>query len=681
MKPEKMSEDDIQNAVRAAITAAKDFVESEVAEERIDAHRYFNGEVKLETEENRSKVVATKCRDVVRMVKPVLMRTFLQSGTPVEFVPVGQDDIKSAEQATRYVEWKFNENNGFRVLSDVFHDALVKKTGIAKVWWEETDEVEFDEYSNLTPEAEALVEAAPDVELLEVERNEDGTVNLKVSKTHTKGRLKVGSIAPEDFFIDEGATSIDDFFVCGDTADMRVGDLVEMGFDFDEVFDLAGRDDDTIDEEEDFIRRGHDSDQDDAINDPSMRPIKVTEAYMRMDIEGTGVPKLYQFLCAGTNHKMLDYELADDVPYSVFEVDPEPHTFFGRSLVELVADDQDAATSLLRGMLDNVHMTNNPRLVVNVQTGNIGDAQNSEIGAVLREKGPGAYTPLVIPSQSSALLPVLQFYDESIEDKAGVSKASLGMDANALQSTTAAGVNAAIQAGSAQAELMARNLAEGGMRRLFKLMMKLTRQHAPADEMMRLNGEFVPVDPQSWNASMDLISNVGLGTGQKEERIAALMFTHQDQSAIWQAYGPNQPMVTMTAMYNTRRELLALQGIHDVTSYYNTITPEIEQQWQQFQAMQAAQQQPQVDPYVMGKRIEAQTQQQKAAMDAQAKREQTQANYMRDMTKAAADDDFRRDKMEQDRNLAAVKMVGEYGLKVDEQAIKREQAMPRNYGQ
>lgn len=682
MQPKKLTPDEIQNAVRSAITSAVDFCESEVAEDRIKAARYFNGEVSLESEEGRSQVVATKCRDTVRMVKPVLMRTFLQSGSPVQFVPVGQDDIQSAEQATKYVEWKFNENNGFRVLSDVFHDAMVKKTGVAKVWWEDSEEVEFDEYSNLDPQVLELLAQEPELEVLETEQNDDGTVNLKVSKTHNKGRLKVASIAPEDFFVDASATCIDDAFICGDTAEMRVGDLVEMGFHFEEVFDLSGREDGETDEEEDFIRKGWDDDHETEINDPSMRPIVVTEAYMRMDIEGTGIPKMYQFICAGTNYKVLDYSLCDDVPYAVFEVDPEPHAFFGRSLVDLVLHDQDAATSLLRGLIDNVHMTNNPRLVVNTQTGSVEDALNPEIGAILRSKGDNAYLPLVIPPMAQATLPVLQFYNEQIEDKAGVSKASLGMDANALQSTTAAGVNAAVQAGSAQAELMARNLAEGGMRRLFKLMMRATRQHAPRDEMMRLNGEFVPVDPQSWNASMDLMTNVGLGTGQKEQKIAALMQTMQDQSAIWQTYGPSNPLVTLTHMYNVRAELLSLNGIHDVTSYYNPMNPQVEAQYfQALQAQQAAQQQqPQIDPYIQGEQIKAQAKAQSDQQKHEVDLQKAQADYMRGLLKDQADDDRERDKMAQDRALKAAELAGKLGVQVNEQAIRAEQAAPRPYG-
>jgi hypothetical protein len=92
-----------------------------------------------------------------------------------------------------------------------------------------------------------------------------------------------------------------------------------------------------------------------------MRNVTVTEAYMRIDVDGTGVPVLHKIICGGTSYEMLDYEVCDEIPFSKFEIDPEPHAFYGRSLAELVIDDQDAATAILRGILDNVALTNNPR--------------------------------------------------------------------------------------------------------------------------------------------------------------------------------------------------------------------------------------------------------------------------------------------------------------------------------
>jgi hypothetical protein len=88
-KPTPMTETEINGIVREALMDAVDFVESEIAPDRIRSQRYFDGEVDIGEEEGRSTVVATKVRDTVRAIKPSLMRVFLSTDRAVEYVPAG----------------------------------------------------------------------------------------------------------------------------------------------------------------------------------------------------------------------------------------------------------------------------------------------------------------------------------------------------------------------------------------------------------------------------------------------------------------------------------------------------------------------------------------------------------------------------------------------------------------
>ena len=133
LKPKSRSE--IEGIVQDAISDAVDFVEGEISDDRIKAQRYYDGEVDLGYEDGRSKVVATKVRDTVRSVKPSLMRIFLSTAKPVEFVPHGPEDVAMAEQATEFMHHEFTRLNGYRVMNDAFQDALVKKQGIVKAYW------------------------------------------------------------------------------------------------------------------------------------------------------------------------------------------------------------------------------------------------------------------------------------------------------------------------------------------------------------------------------------------------------------------------------------------------------------------------------------------------------------------------------------------------------------------
>ena len=169
MKPKKLTRDQIDNSIKTAIREAVDFIESEIAPDRIKAQRYFDGKTNMKHEPGRSKVVATKCRDTVRAIKPALMRVFLQSGMPVEFVPRTPQAVGAAEQASKYCSYVFNRSDGFSVLSDVFHDALIKKVGVAKAYYDETENVEFDEYTGLTEDQMADLGGDDGAEIVESE--------------------------------------------------------------------------------------------------------------------------------------------------------------------------------------------------------------------------------------------------------------------------------------------------------------------------------------------------------------------------------------------------------------------------------------------------------------------------------------------------------------------------------
>jgi hypothetical protein len=679
MEPKEKSFTEIEGIVQDAIAQAVDFVESEITHERIKAQRYFDGEVDIGYEDGRSSVVATKVRDVVRAVKPSLMRVFMSTARPVEFIPKGPEDVAFAEQASDYMHYVFQKNNGFRVLNDAFHDALIKKQGVVKAYWETRYNSETYTITGLTQEERDALLNELDISLIEETVTSSITVDqtgaevelpsydLKVSRVIPEGALRIESVPPEEFFVNSQARTLQDAYVVAHRTEMRVGDLVAMGYPFEQVYDLDslyGASD--ISEAEEIERRGYSQDDyEDQSGDPAMRNVAITEAYMRLDVEGTGVPTLHKFICGGSKYKLLDYELVDDIPFAVFEVDPEPHTIYGRSLAELIMDDQDASTAIIRGILDNVAMTNNPRIGIVDGAVNIDDVLNNEIGAIVRMRQAGAIQDLAVPFTAGQTLGALQYMDALVEQKTGVSQ-NVALNPDAMQSTTAAGVQATVDAAAAQVEVMVRNLAEG-MRQLFALMLKLHVKNVDEEQLMQLNGQYVPVRPDVWNSEMDVQINVGLGTGREQEKAAALNGMLQIQQQVYQQYGATNGLVSLTNIRNTLADILAASGIRNAERYFAPMTPEAEQQMMQ-QAQQAqaqAQQQPMPDPNAAILQAEQ--------MKAQAKMQTDMAKLQFEAQKAAADNDLKRDQMAQDLLVDAAKIAGQYGTNVDVARIKAEQ--------
>lgn len=699
-----MDEDEIEAIVSDAVDDAISFIDDEIASRRIKAQKYFNGEVDIGEEEGRSRVVATKCRDTVRAVKPSIQRVFMTSDRPVEFIPSGPEDVASMEQASIYASAKFRQNNGYKILRDVTHDALVNITGITKAYWEDYEKPTIYTFTDLDDAQYQAVLNEPGVELISVEsRPDEATIalieaqvtaaqqaaqqaaamgqpvdpaqipqmppvlpqlhDMRIIRRNPTGKLCIDTIPPEEFFIDRSARSDSEFYVIGHRREMRAADVIAMGIDEDKVMelDVGGAPDMRDQEEEERRRYPINREEEESSLDPSMKLVTITEAYMRIDADGTGTPVMHKFLLGGSSNSLLSYEPVDDHPFAGWHVDPEPHTYFGRSLVEIIIEDQDAATSILRGILDNVQMTNNPRIEAVKGQVEIDDLLNAEIGGVVRVNQPGMLRDLAVPFVAGQTLPALQYVDQMVETKTGVTRASMGLDPDAMQSTTRAAVTATVSAAAGQVEVMVANLAYTGMRRLFCQILKLMSRHSTKAEMLRINGTYVPMDPRVWDTELDATVNVGLGTGREDQKTAILGQTMQLQLQAIQNFGPSNPLAGLPQLRNTLADLLALNGVQNVDRYF------LPQQPTQPGPQGAPQgQQPQQgDPaqaMVAAEQIKAQA---KLTSDAQ----RMQLEFM----KARMQDDRERDRMLQDLDIAMAQIAAKYGVAIDTARIKAEQ--------
>ena len=76
------------------------------------------------------------------------------------------------------------------------------------------------------------------------------------------------------------------------------------------------------------------------------------------------------------------------------------------------------------------------------------------------------------------------------------------------------------QNNNASLELIARNLAEGGVTHLFKRLLKLVIENASDEQMQKVSGtHYAQFDPTQWDADLDCQVNVGLGTGNEQQKL------------------------------------------------------------------------------------------------------------------------------------------------------------------
>ena len=151
---------------------------------------------------------------------------------------------------------------------------------------------------------------------------------------------------------------------------------------------------------------------------------------------------------------------------------------------------------------------------------------------------------------------MLQYMDRLKESRTGISAAARGLDADALQSGTKAAVNATVSAAQQQLELIARVFSQTRMKRLFRGLLRLIIKHQDKARMIRLRNNWVPIDPRSWDADMDVSANISLGKGSDNEKLQKMMLIAGKQEQIMLTLRPANPLVSPAQYGNTLAKVI-----------------------------------------------------------------------------------------------------------------------------
>lgn len=649
----EMDEYQLSSIVSSEITDALNHFDSEYSQERIRAMDFYLGEPFGNEVEGRSSVIATEVADTVETIMPNLMRVFTANDKYVRFNARTAEDVEKAEQISDYVNYVINhDNEGYKILYNWFKDALLFRLGVVKYFWEEEENVREEEYRDLSEDELALLLSNPDIEVVEqietvvesyIDQNDEvqpltSTYDLSVRVTEKEGKIKIVNVPPEEFLVNRRATSLEDaYFVCHRTT-MTVSDLVAMGYDRDEVEAYAGVSDLDVDEERTNRFQDLEAVTGTDAADPTLREVVYYEAIMKVDYDGDGIAERRRICAIGDGGKhVLHNEPFDHVPFAVVTPILMPHRLIGRSVYDMTQDLQVIKSTLLRQYLDSVYTSTLPRMGVVEGMVNIDDVLDGTAGGIIRMRQAGMVQPISGTPVGGEVRPLMDYLDSVKEQRTGMSKASMGLDANALQSTTASAISATVRGAQVKLESYARNFAEVGVKDLFKGILHLVTKHNNKPRIVRLRNNFVPIDPREWTSEFDVVVQVGLGTADDEQKIAFLTQIAQKQEQILMQMGANNPIVTMEQYVNTLRSIAEIGGFKDSDQFFNSP--------QQIQMMQQqAAQQPQANP-----------QAQQMQMEIQLKREKMQMEIELEREKMMAEIELRRQELEAEAQLRAIK--------------------------
>jgi len=663
------SMENLVGVIKSEMDDASDFIH-QVGADRAESTEYYLGNEPEGTSSLQSEFISTDVRESILFMLPSIMRTFFGTKKVVEFVPKGPEDIQLAEQQTDYINYIIQQkNNGFQVLYDAFKDALVRKTGFVKVFWDDTVKATTHEYTGLDPQSYQALIIDKDVEIVkessvtesittldpvsgeEITQEIPTSYDLTIRRLKQKNQVCIEAIPPEEVLISRHARDLESASYVAHRMIKSVSDLVAMGYDQDEVEQHAGYGGSAVDPEafeEIEARNPFDNMVYPDRNDAGGKDVLYVEHYLFYDFDGDGIDERVRVCSIGNGLHIVNVEPWDELPICMFCPDPEPHTAIGSCPADYLKPIQAAKSQIMRDTLDSLGHSIFPRMGIVEGQVNIDDVLNTDIGQPIRMRAPGMVQPFAVPFVGKEAFPVLGYLDEAKENRTGVSKASAGLNADALQSSTSQAVSATMSGAQGRVELICRHFAEGGLKDIFKTVNNLVIKHQNAQDVYRLNNKFVPVDPRYWDNDKDIIVNVAISKSSDQEKFAVLQNVAQKQEQIMQLLGPQNPLVSMQQYANTLTKMIEMAGFKDSSSFINPEVPPMPPQQPEEQKPDAA------EMLAQAEAMKAQVSAQKAMIDAET-----------DRMKIIMDDDRQRDIEEAQLKVKAMEMQAKYGAQIN----------------
>ena len=589
----KMDEGQIKGIIESEIDDSIGYIETETVEERRRALDYYLRNPYGNEVEGRSQIVTGEVAEAIDGALPQLIRVFTTTEDIVYFEPKTVDSEESAKQATDYCNWVFyRENEGLLILHNWFKDALLQKVGVVKSYWDAKEDVTKEKYKNLTEDELTLLLSDESLEVVKqsVEMVPAGvdmmgmpilapSYDVTVKRVKKSGSVRIENVPPEEFLISKAARTIQDTPFVAHRKLMQRSELIAMGYDKDIVDELPSYDDLSFSAER--IARFDNGEQPDQTQslDMSMQTVEVYECYIRIDENDDGIAELRRIVYCGS--EILEDEDCDYIPFHSICPIPIPHKFFGQSLADRTMDIQLIKSTITRQSLDNLYLTNNNRVGAVDGQVNLDDLLNATPGGIVRLKNPNALVPLQVQSTFGQAMPMLEYMDAVQAKRTGVNDAQQGLDPDILSNVTATAVAAMMKSNSGKLELIARIFAETGVKSLFQGILHLLGKYQDKPKIVRMRGKFVQFDPRTWANEYDVSINVGLGSGDRDQKLAMLQMILAKQEQIIQQYGPSNPLVTVGQYRNTLARFIEAAGFKDAKVFMNEITPEMDAQLSQ----------------------------------------------------------------------------------------------------
>mgnify|MGYP003124853184 CR=1 FL=1 len=567
---DKLDDTNIIALVDDNVRQAVGYYDSEISNERTRVIDYYNATLPKPVHSGNSKYVSQDVYDAVESMKSALLETFSSGGAvnTVKFDAVNADDVSQANTCTNYVNYvAHRQNDMFSVMSSVIHDALVARNGIAKVYWQEQEEVTPEYFENLNPDELDMLISQDNIELSDSVVDEFGFTSGEILVSRDTSQVIIENIAPEEFLIEPQAKSLDDVSFVAHRTRKTLSELREEGYSEEIIGKIGDHSDVDHETDPEVLARFDNVGSSLAFNNndyqDQVRSVQIVEAYIHLDIEGSGIADLWRITKAG--NALLSKVKVTRKPFITFSPIPIPHSFFGSNFGDKVVPTQNARTVLTRSILDHAVVTNNPRyMVTKGSLPNPRELIDNRVGGIVNVTRPDAITPMMQPNLNPFVFQTIKMLDEQLEDTTGVAAISQGLNKDAVSKQNSAAMIEQLQTMSQQRQkIIARHFATQFIKPMYQEIYALCVENEDQEKIVDIGGEYVAITPAQWADKRDVTISLHLGYGEQERESQKMIGMHQtftQDPSLQRMYTPNN-------QYELMKKVMELNGIKDATTF------------------------------------------------------------------------------------------------------------------
>lgn len=568
----------------------------ELQQNRQDALEAYKSKPYGNEIDGQSQFVTSDVRDTIEWILPSLIEMFVGDDNPVTFRPKDSDDVEAARVETNYVRDVFhNQNDGFLLLYSWLKDGLLQKNGIVKSYWDERVNEVQETYRSQSLEEYLAIMADDDVEVQAVsltvgddefalsDLEEFGgiegflamypqtTFDIDAVRKENASQVRIKNVAPENFSTsrDNPSVNLDDSqWSCHHEA-VLASDLIVDGYDKDLIDSIPSGTFEDYSEEKIERHEDEGSVNPESFVDRGSREIMVYEFYTWIDADEDGKDEFRMIKLAGpAGNVVLENEVVDPGMFSAWTPVINTHKFYGMSIYDLIGELQKLKSAVMRGMLDNIYLTNNPIKTVNPELAYMEDILESGPGVNWRVRSQDAISTHITPFMGEASLGVIGLIDKMREERTGVSGTTQGLNPDALaDSTNLVGTQIMSQA-LQRVKMIARIFAETGLKHLMCRIHELCMKYDDKDRLLEDGTDYVTVSPREWKKRQNFSIKVGVGHADKKERIAGINTVLANHERIVAAGGLGGPLLTIENVNEALVEQAKLLGYPDATKFY-----------------------------------------------------------------------------------------------------------------